>query len=164
MFNVGDTIIYSTHSLCKIDEISEQNYGNTTRSYYVLHPLENSKLSITIPVDSKQVIMQKVMEKEEANEIMDSFLMPGVEWIENVRQRTKEYKRLINTGDRKEIAKVVITLMEKKLEAKKEKKKIHDHDRVLLENIQNIMYRELAVSLDTSYEEIAEKIRHMISQ
>ena len=54
--------------------------------------------------------------------------------------------------------------MEKTLEANKENKKIHDQDRVLLENIQNIMYRELAESLDTSYEEIAEKIKHKISQ
>ena len=39
-----------------------------------------------------------------------------------------------------------------------------NHDRVLLANIQNIMFKELAVSLDTSYEEISNKVKHMISQ
>jgi len=164
MFDVGDIIIYSAHGLCEIDDISEKNYGDTTGTYYVLHPLENPKLIINIPIDSNQVVMQKVMEREEAEEILVSFQQPGIEWIENVRQRTKKYNSLVNTGDRKEIAKVAITLMRKKLEAKSKEEKLYDHDRVLLEYIQSIMFKELAVSLDTSYEEIAEKVRHMISQ
>ncbi len=164
MFNIGDIIIYSAHGLCQIDDICEKTYGDTTGSYYVLHPLENSKLIISIPIDSKKILMQKVMEREEAEEILYSFQQPGIEWIENVRQRTKHYSSLINTGDRKEIAKVAITLMKKKLEANSDKKKPHDHDRALLAYIQKIMFMELSVSLDTSYEEISDKINSMISQ
>ena len=164
MFNVGDIIIYSAHGFCEIDDICEKTYGDTTRTYYVLHPLENSKLIINIPIDSKQVVMQKVMEREEAEEILHSFQQPGIEWIEDARQRTKHYKSLVNTGDRKVIAKVAITLMRKKREATKDKKKLDNDDRVLLANIQNIMYKELAVALDTSYEEISNKVKHMISQ
>ena len=63
MFKIGDVIIYSAHGLCKIDDICEKNYGDTTATYYVLHPLENAKLSISIPVNSKQVVMQKMMER-----------------------------------------------------------------------------------------------------
>ena len=136
MFNVGDIIIYSAHGLCEIDDICEKTYGDTTRTYYVLHPLENSKLIINIPIDSHQVVMQKVMEREEAKEILQSFQQPGIEWIENARQRTKQYNSLVNTGDRKEIAKVANTLMRKNREANKNKEKMHDHDRVLLTNIQ----------------------------
>lgn len=164
MFNVGDTIIYSAHGLCKIDDICEKTYGDTTGTYYVLHPLGDSKLIINIPIDSNQVVMQKVMNREEAEEILHSFQQPGIEWIENVRQRTKQYNSLVNTGDRKEIAKVAITLMKKNREANRNKKKLYDHDRVLLTNIQNIMYKELAVSLDTSYEEISNKVQRMTSQ
>ena len=54
--------------------------------------------------------------------------------------------------------------MKKKSEATKDKKKLVDHDRVLLESIQNVMYNELAVSLEMTYEEIAEKVQHMILQ
>ncbi|MFJ8063620.1 CarD family transcriptional regulator [Psychrobacillus sp. NPDC096426] len=164
MFKVGDTIIYSAHGLCEVDDICEKTYGDNTKTYYVLHPLQNSKLIINIPVDSHQVIMQKVMEREEAEEILQSFLQPGIEWIENVRQRTKQYNSLVNTGDRKKIAKVANTLMRKKREAISNKKKLYDYDRVLLANIQNIMFQELAVSLDTSYEEISKKVKRMVNQ
>ena len=164
MFNVGDIIIHSAHGLCEIDDICEKTYGDTTRTYYVLHPLENSKLIINIPIDSKQVVMQKVMEREEAEEILHSFQQPGIEWIENVRQRTKQYNSLVNTGDRKEIAKVAITLMRKNHEASENKEKPYEPDRTLLANIKNIMFKELAVSLDTSYEDISKKVKHLISQ
>lgn len=164
MFNVGDVIIYSAHGLCQIDDICEKTFGDTTGSYYVLHPLENLKLSISIPTDSKKLLMQKVMEREEAEEVLHSFQQPGIEWVENVRQRTKHYSSLVNTGDRKEIAKVAITLMSKKREADSDNKKLHEHDRALLAYIQKIMFTELAVSLDTSYEEISNKVKSMISQ
>jgi CarD family transcriptional regulator len=164
MFNVGDMIVHSAHGLCEIDDICEKTYGDTTGTYYVMHPLADLKLFINIPIDSKQVVVQKVMEREEAEEILHSFQQPGIEWIENVRQRTKQYNSLVNTGDRKEIAKVAITLMRKKREANGNKMKLHDHDQVLLANIQNIMFKELALSLDTSYEEISNKVKRMISQ
>ncbi|SES31292.1 CarD family transcriptional regulator [Psychrobacillus sp. OK032] len=164
MFNVGDIIIYSAHGLCKIDDICEKTYGDNTRNYYVLHPLENSKLIINIPVDSEQVVMQKVVERDEAEDILQSFQQPGIEWIENAKQRTKQYNSLVNTGDRKEIAKVANTLMRKKREANKNKEKMYDHDRVLLTSIQNTMFKELALSLNTTYGEISTYVKRMISQ
>ena len=164
MFNVGDTIIYSTHGLCQIDDICEKTYGDTTGTYYVLHPLENARLIINIPIDSKKIVMQNVLNKEEAKEILHSFQQPGIEWIENPRQRTKQYKSLVNTGDRNVIAQVAITLMRKKREATEDDKKLDGDDRALLANIENIMYKELAVSLDTSYEEISNKVKRMVSQ
>jgi CarD family transcriptional regulator len=163
LFNVGDVIVYSAHGLCEIDDICEKTYGDTTGLYYVLHPLENSKLIITIPVNSKQVLMQKLMQRDEAEEILRCFQQPGIEWIENGRQRSKHYTSLVSTGDRKEIAKVVITLMKKNIEAMNDKKKLDNQDKVLLANIQGIMFKELAVSLDTSYEDISSKIKSMIS-
>ena len=164
MFNIGDVIIYSSHGLCQIDDICEKTYGDTTGTYYVLHPLENTRLIINIPIDSDQVVMQNVLEKEEAEEVLHTFQQPGIEWIENARERTKKYKSLVKKGDRNVIAQVAVTLMRKKREATKEEKKLDGDDRALLANIENIMYKELAVSLDTSYEEIANKVKRLISQ
>jgi len=164
MFNVGETIIYSTHGLCQIDDICEKTYGDTTGTYYVLHPLENARLIINIPIDSEKIAMHNVLNKKEAEEILISFQQPGIEWIENARERTKKYKSLVNTGDRTVIAQVAVTLMEKKRESAKDEKKLDGDDRALLAYIENIMYKELAVSLDTSYEEISNKVKHLVSQ
>ncbi|MFC2948882.1 CarD family transcriptional regulator [Virgibacillus sediminis] len=162
MFNVGDVIIYSVHGLSKIDDICDKTYGDVTRSYYVLHPLEDPKLTINTPVDNERVVMLAVMEKEEAEEILQSFQQPGIQWIEDVRQRRQTYRKLVNSGDRREIAKVVNTLIRRKREAEREHKKLLDQDRHLLANTQNIMFKELAVALRISAEEVADEVNRMI--
>ncbi|UJL47379.1 CarD family transcriptional regulator [Virgibacillus sp. NKC19-16] len=163
MFNVGDLVIYSVHGLCEIDDISEKSYGKVTRNYYVMHPLENPKLTISNPVDSDQVVMLAVMGKKEAAEIIQSFQKPGISWIEDARERAKKYNSLVNTGDRKEISKVVNTLMKVNIEASRNNQRINTQDRDLLTNTQNVMFKELALSLDTSFEDISEKVNSMIS-
>ncbi|WP_087975155.1 CarD family transcriptional regulator [Oceanobacillus rekensis] len=163
MFNIGDTIIYSIHGLSEIDDICEKTYGNVTRTYYVLHPLEDPGLTINTPVDNNQVVMLTVLEKKEAEDILQSFQQLGISWIEDPRQRYREYNRLINTGERKEISKVVNTLMRKNQELNRNKKKMYDQDRSLLIKTQKILFKELAVSLNTSYEDVSEKISSMIS-
>lgn len=164
MFKVGDTVVYSVHGLCEIDDISEKTYGKVTRTYYVMHPLEDPKLTINNPVDSDQAVMLAVMEKEEAEEVLQSFLEPGIAWIEDARLRYRNYSKLVNEGDRKEICKVINTLMRKKEEATTDKRKMYEQDRLLLSSTQNIMFKELAMSLDTSYEEITGRVNSLISQ
>ncbi|MGJ9457363.1 CarD family transcriptional regulator [Oceanobacillus sp. CF4.6] len=162
MFKVGDVIIYSVHGLCEVDDICEKTYHDVTRMYYVLHPQADPRLTINTPVENGKVVMITVIAREEAEKILQSFQQPGIKWIEEPRQRYKEYNRLVHTGDRKEISKVVNTLMLKSEQIKKSKRKLYDQDLRLLTNTQNIMFKELAVALDTSYEEISERVTSII--
>ncbi|TFJ91213.1 CarD family transcriptional regulator [Lentibacillus salicampi] len=164
MFNVGDLMIYSTHGLCRIDDICEKSYGKVARTYYVMHPIEEPELTINAPVDGDPSMMQTIMEKDEAERVIQSFQNPGIQWIDNARQRNKKYNNLVNTGDRQEISMVANTLMRKELEVDQDKSRVYDQDRKLLAYIQGIMFRELAVSLDTTFENISEKINTMIRQ
>ncbi|MEH7418734.1 CarD family transcriptional regulator [Neobacillus drentensis] len=66
MFNIGDLVIYSIHGLSRIDDICEKTISNVTKTYYVLHPLDQANLIISAPVDSDKVVMQKMLDSEEA--------------------------------------------------------------------------------------------------
>jgi CarD family transcriptional regulator len=159
MFNVGDLIIYSGHGICKVDDICEKSYAGITKNYYVLHPLENSQqLTISTPVDTESVVMVGLINKDEAEEILYSFQAPGINWIEKPNFRFQVYNDIIKTGNRKEIAKVVNTLIQKKHDLQTNGKKLYEQDNKLLIKIQNILFKELAISLNTSYEEISAKI------
>lgn len=164
MFHIGDIIIYSLYGLSKIDDICEKTVANVTRKYYVLHPLNQSSLTISAPVDNDKVVMLKMMNPEEAEEVLQSFKQPGVSWIEDSRQRYGKYQEIINTGNRKEIAKIANTFMRKKRELHLNDKKLHEQDRKLFEPIQTILFNELAMSLDTSIEKIAEQVNNMIKE
>ncbi|WP_428910893.1 CarD family transcriptional regulator [Niallia sp. Krafla_26] len=162
MFNIGDTIIYSEHGLCEIDDICDQTIAGITRTYYILHPLADTNLKISTPVDNDKVLMLRTMNGEEAEMVLQTFNQPGIEWIEDSRQRNKEYADLVHSGDRNEIAKIVNTLIRKNAELKMGGKRIYDQDRKLLQTTQNILFNELALSLDTSYEEIEQRVNEML--
>jgi CarD family transcriptional regulator len=159
MYNIGDLIIYSAHGICKIDDICEKTISGSTTMYYVLHPIDNSKqLSISIPVNNDKVIMLDLLKKEEAHEILESFQEPGILWNDKPNLRYTLYNNIVNTGDRKEIAKVVNTLLRKQNEAELHGKKLYEQDRKLLDMAQNILFKEMAISLNTTWEDINEMV------
>ena len=160
MFKIGDTIIYSSHGLCQIDGISEKTFSGVTKTYYVLHPLNNEKLEISTPVDNKTI--STLMAKEEAQELLDLFTQPGVEWVEKGNQRTQGYSLIAKKGDRKEIAKVINTLLVKKHELENNNKKFPEQDRKILVSMQSILFSELALALNTTTEEISEKVHQLL--
>jgi len=162
MFNVGDLIIYSAQGICRIDDICAKTYWGITKDYYVLHPIENCKLTISIPVDNK-VIMLGLIDKNEAEEIIESFKLPGINWIELCSERAQVYLEIVRKGNRKEISKIVNTLIRKKHRADISGKKFYQQDSKLLVFIQNILFKELAMSLNTTFEAIHERITSLIA-
>ena len=143
MFKVGDCIIYSAHGVCRIDEICEKNFSSEKKVYYVLHPLEDSRLKISVPVDSQKVNMLDLILRDEAEEILEGFRLPGMSWIEIATQRNQIYSSIVRTGNRKEIAMIVNTLKRKKHEAENKGKKLHKQDDKLLTLTQNVLFTEL---------------------
>lgn len=155
MFEIGDLIIYSAHGICKVEDICERTISGVTRSYYVLHPMENyPELTIHTPVNNEKVVMLSLLKKGEANEILESFKGPGAEWIEQANRRSTSYSKIVNTGDRKQIANVVNVLMRKEMEASK----LYVQDRKLLIRAQRMLFKELSTSLEKPQEDISELV------
>lgn len=164
MYNIGDLIIYSAHGICEIDDICEKTVLGKTRKYYVLHPLENNQqLTIHAPVNNDKVVMQELINKEEAIEILDSFKDPGLKWNDNANKRFNEFTKIVKTGNRKEIAKVVNTLMRKRIELERIDKQLYQKDETLLNDVQNTLFKELSISLDTSDKAIHEMVLKKMS-
>lgn len=163
MFKKGDLVLYSAHGICKIDDICEKTIANNTRSYYLLYPMEDRQLKISIPVDSDKVIIQALLTKEESESIIESFKDEGYEWIYIDNERNTKYSEILKKGNRSEIAKIGNTLIRKKNELEGNGKKFHEKDKKILISIQNILFSELAFILNTTTEEIEEKINSYIS-
>lgn len=158
MYSVGDLIMYSAHGICEIDDITEKNFSDQTKTYYVMHPLNNNKLVINVPIHSDKINLQDVVNKETALKVINSFKKPGVDWIEKNNHRIHIYSESIKKGDRFEIARIVNTLMLKQQEDELLGKKLGTQDMKLLTTIQNILFSELAISLETSSDDIYNRI------
>lgn len=164
MYQAGDVIVYSAHGLCQIQEICERTISDETRLYYVMHPLADTSLTISCPVDSDKVMMLDPLEKDEAEQILSSFALPGIDWIDDYRQRSARYRELIKAGNRATIATIANSLLYRELDLKDEGKHLYEVDRKLLADIQSILFNELALALDTTYEDIVDRIQRMISE
>lgn len=163
MFNIGDTIIYSAHGVCKINDICDKTVSGITKKYYVMHPIENNhQLTISIPVDSDKVKILDLIHEEEAIKILESFKNPGVPWEDQPGTRLNLYSSIVNTGNRKEIAKVVNTLLRKQMEAELQGKKLYEQDRKILQNAQSILFKEMAIALNKHEEVIKEIVVNFI--
>lgn len=162
MFHIGDLLIYTGQGICKVDDICDKTYSGITKTYYVLHPIENNhQLTINTPVDNENKIM-KLMNKEEAETILESFQLEGVNWIDKPPLRSKVFNEIVSSGNRLDIAKVANTLLKKQRELEMNGKKLYGQDVKILNTIQNIMFKELAIALNTSYKAINEKILIML--
>lgn len=164
MFKIGDLLIYPGHGICRVDNISEKTYAGITKKYYELRPIENNRqLTINTPVDNEKVDLMKLIDHEEAESILKSFYLDGVKWIEKPQLRQKVYKDILKSGDRTEIAKVANTLIRKKYELEKDGRKFYQIEGRILNDIQDVLFKELALALNKSYKEIHEKIDRMIA-
>lgn len=161
MFQIGDLIIYGAHGVCRIDDICEKTFYGMTKKYYIFHPIEDKKLRISLPVNNDSVSMSRIMDKEQAKKILQSFNEPGVTWIPNNTERQKFFNNVISNGDRENIAQMLNTLLRKKREVESEGKKLGASETNLLTSIQKTMFSELAIALNTSYEDIEDRVTGM---
>lgn len=156
-------MIYTEHGICQIVDITERTIDETTKKYYIIQPLENNQqLTISFPVDRANANMKKMLKKEEAEEILGLFQSDGAKWIEKPQLRVKKYTEVINSGDRVEIAKIARTLLAKKKLVEEEGRRFYENDRKLLERIETTLYKELALALETTDDEITEQIHNAI--
>ncbi|GGA74504.1 CarD family transcriptional regulator [Ornithinibacillus halotolerans] len=163
MFKVGELIVHEEHGVCKIDDICDKEFGGKIRTYYELHPIDNTDLKISMPINNDKVVMIRLVDKEEAKEVLQTFNEPGIEWISDVKIRNKEYNNIIRSANRTDISKVVNTLMKKKHEASVDRKSFAEQDKKLLKKTQQILFEELALALDTTFEDIDDQIKQMLN-
>lgn len=108
--------------------------------------------------------MLSLFNKEQASEIIDSFNNPPLEWNDKPNARLANFSELINSGDLRQIAKVVNTLMRRKIEVKLEGRNLYKRDHKILNTFQMILFKELALSLDTTYEKINRMIASRLNE
>ena len=79
-------------------------------------------------------------------------------------RRNHIYTGIVKKGNRREISKILNTLLRKKQQVELNKKKLSEKDSRLLEFVQNTLFSELAMSLNTTSEAIHEKVISLLSE
>lgn len=143
MFNTGDFVVYK-RDVCKIVNIKNE--------YYVLVPITDNSLKISVPVTNKFGFIRNLISKNEIMEIIKKI--PNIETIEtNDKLIENEYKNLMNTGSHEDLIKIIKTTYLRNKERIDNNKKIGDKDNNYFSLAEKYLYNEFAIVLNMSYDD-----------
>ncbi|MEN6348930.1 MAG: CarD family transcriptional regulator [Syntrophomonas sp.] len=165
MFKVNDYIVYGLTGVCQIADIKKDDYTNNNETeYYVLSPVDNSNMTIMVPVNNPNIMMRAISTKDDALSLIAR--MPDIEataWINNDMQRANTYKAALRTGKTEEWVKIIKTLYFEKKARSAIGKKLTNTDEVILNTAENHLNQEFSLALNISPDEVVSCILEHIS-
>ncbi len=156
MFQVNDTVLYGSQSVCTVTEICEKKIGNEKYLYYALKPVFDNKSTIYVPCQNPKLVekMRRILSAAEIRELIDSIAYDTLEWIPEDSERKEKYGEIIHSGDRRQLMLLISTLYRLKLKQKEQGKKFHAVDEQLLDRAQKLLHEEFAYVLNITPQEV----------
>lgn len=156
MFQVNDTVLYGSQSVCTVTEICEKKIGNENYLYYALKPVFDNKSTIYVPCQNPKLVekMRRILSAAEIRELIDSIAYDTLEWIPEDSERKEKYGEIIHSGDRRQLMLLISTLYRLKLKQKEQGKKFHAVDEQLLDRAQKLLHEEFAYVLNITPQEV----------
>jgi len=143
MYNIGEFVVYK-RNVCSISKIKEIN----NKKYYILIPVDDKTLTISISVDSNNI--RSIITREESEKLIQSI--PNVEIIKvNDKLMEFKYKKLLSTGNLEDLVKIIKTTYLRNKDRIDNKKKIGEKDENYFNKAESLLYNELSISLEKNY-------------
>jgi CarD family transcriptional regulator len=146
-YKVNDVVLYATHGVCEISEITEMDVRGTHCTYYALKPLYyNNKCTIFVPVNSETLTekMRQLLSIEEIHSLIKAMPGKNTIWIEDETLRNKSYEKILDGGDRSELVKLIKTLHFHRQSQKGKNKSLRDTDKRFMKDAERMLYEEFA--------------------
>lgn len=151
MYKENDLLVYKK-DVCKVKCIKEIN----NIKYYVLTPINDSSLTITIPIDNNMI--RNIISKKEALNIIKAI--PSITPIEVLDEKYIEhtYKKLLNNPTYENLIKIIKTSYLRNDYRNKNNKKDSEKDKYYFDLAEKYLYTELSIPLNKDYESTKEYI------
>lgn len=156
MFQINDTILYGSQSVCTVTEICEKKIGGQNVRYYALKPVFDNKSTIYVPCENSQLVgkMRRILSAAEIYELIDSLQAEPTIWIKDEAERKEKYGEIIRSGNRKTLACLIRTLYLHREQQKAAGKKFHAVDEQLLDRAQKLLHEEFAYVLSLEPQDV----------
>lgn len=166
MFEKGEYLVYGTHGICRVEEVTYplMKTADRERLYYVLQPIYANGNKIYVPVDSLRSNLRRVITKEECGALLD--LIPRLEalLVDNEKQREQVYKTAMLSNDCREWVKVIKTIYLRKHQRMSQGKKMTLVDERYLRMAQDNLYGEMSFALGEDKEDMESYIKNHVEQ
>lgn len=156
MFALGDTVLYGIEGVCRIAEIANKNFGGETQEYYVLKPIHQDGSTFYLPLGNPVACskLRRVLSADEIHDLIRTMPEEAPEWIDDENTRKFAYKEIIQSGDRKELIRMIKALYFHRESLREEGKKFHICDERFMKEAEKVLYDEFAHVLNMEPEEV----------
>jgi len=164
VFEIGDYVICGNKGVCKVENITTLDITGVDqkREYYILKPLYMSGSTVYVPVDSSKETMRSVLQREEAQKLIEAI--PEIPLLEITNEKLSEqiYRESIRTNNCEELVRIIKTIYLRKQKRIQAGRKVTAVDAKYFHLAEENLYGELAVALDISREDVESYISGMI--
>ncbi len=156
MFKKGELIMCGGHGVCRVVDITGNPVDrlDKKRKYYVLEPVFEKASTIYTPVDNEKIVMRKIMNREEAEALIERITEIETVWIQEEKRREQMYKEAIRTYDCRSLVQIIKTLYLRKQNRLNEGKKVLSSDEQYLRKEEELHYSEMSLALSIPKEEV----------
>lgn len=164
MYGVGDTIVYGTKGVCRIEKTEQRYVRGEYRDYLVLCPVFDRNSTIYVPADNEasRAKMRPLTDADEVRKMIGSVPEAEAIWLSDDNERKQHYLGLIDQCDRMNILRIIITLHVHRTEQAQRGRRLHQADEVILKQAEKLLYDEFAFVLGISPDEAAKQVEEKI--
>ena len=156
MYNKNDMVLYGSEGVCKVIDIIDKEMDHKVNEYYVLKPINDIHSTIYVPTQNEKLTskIKKVLSVQEIYELISNMPNEKEIWIDNFNERKEEYTKILYSGDRKELIRLIKTLYLHQEELRKMKKRLYTVDERILKEAINILHEEFAYVLHIKKDDV----------
>lgn len=157
-YKVGDLVVHG-HEIGRVTEIIKDFRGQGP--HYRIQAVSDDSLFVTTPVDQKNTLLRSIINKKDAEEIIDEILSINCVELE-VRNAEAVYNDLIRSGDHRDMVRLIKTSYEKCADKAKKGMRSNEKDKLYLRLGEKLLYSEFAVALNKSFDETKEYVMNRV--
>ncbi len=157
MFEKGELIICGGHGVCRVIDITDNPIDrlDRKRKYYLLEPVFEKTSTIYTPVDNEKIIMRRIMNKEEAEKLIEHIREIDIMWVQEEKRREQTYKDALRTYDSRSLMQIIKTLYQRKNMRINEGKKVLSSDEQYLRKAEELLYSEMSLALSIPKDQVS---------
>ncbi|MDE6212590.1 MAG: CarD family transcriptional regulator [Lachnospiraceae bacterium] len=166
MFEKGELIMCGGHGVCRVIDITDNPIDrmDKEKKYYVLEPVFEKASTIYTPVNNDKIVMRRIMNKDEAEKLIEHITEIDTVWIQEEKRREQTYKDAIRTYDSKSLVQIIKTLYQRKKSRINEGKKVLSSDELYLHKAEELLYSEMSLALAIPKEKVEEYIAEAVDR
>lgn len=164
MFSIGDTVVYGTQGVCRIEGTQTKRIRGEYVDYLVLRPVYDSNSTVFVPKNNEKLLskMREILPADEIYRIIRELPEKDPVWIDDDNIRKAKYQEVIDEGDRSKIMLIIKTLHQHRIKQQEKGRRLHQPDEYILGQAEKLLYNEFALVLDIQPDEVVPFIMKQI--